>query len=671
MAYTFDPRFLEIPKCSSSQQPAEAQQQKLDELLAFIWSDQDHAAIKAQLLELVSEAQARLAADEGKKLPESGGSSGVSAAQWSEKQIVLICYGDHIRSRGPQKTPLQALGEFFREQFQDEVFSQLTVHLLPIYESPYKDGGFDIADPFVVNPKMGTWDDVRAIKEHFQVAVDFVANHLSVASEWFKRYLEDDPLFKDFFIGFDDETTVRRMEREALPKIYRPRPHNPFIPVKKPDGSTRWVYMTFSDHQADVNYQNPFVFLKMTEVLLFYILQGASMVRLDAIPYLWKEWGTSCAHRPRTHALVELTRLVGDLVNPSAKLLAESMEPLADSMRYLSTEEKTKAHLAYNFVPCGLIPHSLFTGDASVFQRNLLNFRPSGKGVNWAVVCGVTHDGSSVNPCRAPKSVAGETVLNEEQINGIGQYYTEHGYQELETRSALPAEHPHHIRADFIRHFKGIHHEKPRFVNYKTIIGEQGQPQKIVYEAITTYASLFDQDPEKIAGALGMALSLPGIPFVYLTLPFAVLNDFDYYLETGNPRELNRGRVWLEDLMKDVSDEKTLVCKVFTAYKRLLYLRASQPAFHPDGSLVPLYSDNKAIISYLRVSIDEKQSILVIQNVSSLKQAVTIELIDNVPETTTTCFDLISEQSLPVENHTLQFELQPFAIRWLECHTAY
>lgn len=639
----------------------DAQQAKLDELLAFIWPEQDQAALKAQLLELISEAHKRLSA-EGPAQQQTGSSE----SQWSEKQIVLICYGDHIRSRDPQKTPLQALGEFCREHFREEEFAQLTIHLLPIYTSPYKDGGFDIADPFAVNPNMGTWEDVRAIHQHFRVAVDFVANHLSIASDWFQRYMQDEPLYKDFFIGFDDEDAVRRLEKEALPQIYRPRPHNPFIPVQKPDGSTRWVYMTFSNHQADVNYENPFVFLKMTETLLFYVLQGAEMVRLDAIPYLWKEWGTPCAHHPKTHALVELTRLTVDLVNPKVKLLAESMEPLADSMRYLSTADKQKAHLAYNFVPCGLIPHSFLSQDATVFQRTLLDFLPPQQGVNWAVVCGVTHDGSSINPCRAPKSVQGEAVLNEAQIQAIGDYYTEHGFQELERRYQLDPNHAHHIRADFQEAFPERHHEKPRFVNYKTITDEQGQPQQIVYEAISTYASIFDQQPDRIVSAMAMALSLPGIPFVYLTLPFALLNDFNYYLETGNPRELNRGRVWLEDLLEGLEDEETLTYKVFSRYKEFLRLRASHPAFHPDAAIVSAAVENIAILSFLRESLDQTQRILIVQNVSAQDQQIEIDLSRHVQQDDKTCFDLLSGQSIALRNAHLSLTLAPYELRWLE-----
>ncbi|PIE31548.1 hypothetical protein CSA56_17950 [candidate division KSB3 bacterium] len=656
MDYTFDPRFLNIAKIHQQHElriTAE-QEKRLYSLIRFIWPEQDQQRIIAAMNALLLAAQKRLPA---RRNHEPTG--------WSEKQEVLICYGDHIRSNDPKISPLQALNIFCRDQFHEDVFSALTVHLLPIYTSPYKDGGFDITDPFAVNPDMGTWDDVRNLTQHFNVAVDFVANHLSVSSEWFKHYMQDDPLFQDFFIGVDDEEIVRDLEHNALPKIYRPRPHNPFIPVKKPDGSTRWVYMTFSDHQADVNYRNPFVFLKMTETLLFYLLHGVKMIRLDAIPYLWKEWGTPCVHHPKTHGIVELTRLTCDVVNPSVKLLAESMEPLADSQRYLSSGETQKAHLAYNFVPCGLIPHTLLTEDASIFQQKLHHFLPPGEEVNWAVVCGVTHDGSSINPCRTPQSIEGEAILDEDQINSVAAYYTDHGCQELAARCELPGDHPHAVPKNFEQTFIAKHGQKPRFVNYKTITDEQGQPQQIVYEAITTYASLFDQQPEKILAALGMALALPGIPFVYLTLPFAKLNDFAYYLETGNPRELNRGRVELEELLQDLRDETTLTFQVFTTYKEFLKVRASCSAFHPNGTLIPVRSESKSLISFLRLSPDNTQRILITQNVSSAPQTIDLSLPERCAGLTT-AHDLMLEESLQLQNRVLSLEFQPFAIRWFD-----
>ena len=660
MAYSFDQRFWDVPviETAAAQQPGKTEQQRRDALLAFIWPDYDQAALRAQFSNLLIEAQKRLS-------PEFIESD----SGWSEEELVYICYGDHLRSRDPEIHPLQVLNTFFQTQFPADVFSRLTVHLLPIYTSPYKDGGFDITDPFAVNPKMGDWDDVRALRKNFRVAVDFVANHLSITSQWFRRYLRDDPAFQNFFIGFDNPDDVQNFQDVYLPKIYRPRPHNPLIPVLKPDGSPHWVYMTFSDHQADVNYANPFVFLKMLETLLFYVLHGVGMIRLDAIPYLWKEWGTTCAHHAKTHALVELFRLAVDLVNPGVKLLAESMEPLADSRRYLSDNECQKAHLAYNFVPCGLIPHTLLTGDASIFQQHLADFRPPGDGVNWAVVCGVTHDGSSMNPCRAPKSIQGTAILDEAHINTVADYYTKHGEQELESRIRLDADDPHAIAPDYVEQFTKLFRERPRFVNYKIIIDEQGQAHHIVYEAISTYGSLFNRQPDAIVAALSMALALPGIPFVYLTLPFARVNDFNYYAQTGNPRELNRERLILEDLLADLDNSDTLTAQVFAKYHRFLTLRVTCPAFHPNAELIPVAVDNSAILAFIRASRDDAQRILVVQNVSAEHQQIRLPLHGLLPVFENQCHDLLSGEMVVMDTQQhVYLDALPFEGYWIELY---
>lgn len=660
MNYSFESRFLNCPVQNTAPTPqtGTAEQQRRNDLLASIWPDHDQDNLRTQFSELILEAQKRLA-------PEFLESDN----QWSEQELVYICYGDHIRSRNSDMSPLQALKKFFQTHFPSDIFSRLTVHLLPIYTSPYKDGGFDITDPFAVNPTMGTWEDVRALRRHFRVAVDFVANHLSITSEWFRRYLHDDPLFQEFFLGFDHPDEVEQFKRDILPKIYRPRPHNPLIPVMMPDGSPRWVYMTFSDHQADVNYANPFVFLKMLETLLFYILQGANMVRLDAIPYLWKEWGTACAHHPKTHALVQLFRLTVDMVNPGVKLLAESMEPLADSRRYLSDDTQEKAQLAYNFVPCGLIPHTLLTNDASIFQQHLPDFRPPSEGVNWAVVCGVTHDGSSMNPCRAPKSAPGDPVLDETQITAVAEYYTKHGEQELESRMRLPDDHPMAVAADYVERFVKRHGERPRFVNYKTLVDDRGQAHQIVYEAISTYGSLFDQQPERVVAALSMALALPGIPFIYLTLPFARLNDFAYYAQTGNPRELNRERLVLEDLLEDLEQADTLTATVFSTFKRFLSLRVACPAFHPDAPLIPIDVENPAFLAFIRASLDNSQRILVVQNVSNTHQQMTLPLQGLLPAFEDQCYDLLSGDAVLMDTQqNVYIDALPYEANWVQLY---
>jgi sucrose phosphorylase len=194
----------------------------------------------------------------------------------------------------------------------------------------------------------------------------------------------------------------------------------------------------------------------------------------------------------------------------------------------------------------------------------------------------------------------------------------------------------------------------------------QGRPQQIVYEAISTYASLFDHNPDKVVAALAMALGLPGIPFVYCTSPFATLNDFQYYLETGNPRELNRGRVVLEELQERFQDQNSLSYKVFSRYKTFLKLRVSHPAFHPEAELLPVDPGNPAIIAFLRRSLDKTQTVLLLHNVSSSEQAVECGLPQNLTKPVQACKDLLDEKILTVDSQQICMKLTPWEIRWLD-----
>lgn len=670
MTYPFDRQFLKTPVCrklSDQRLAADISGRTgllVDRIWAEIWAKDppdiiDRATFMDYLSEIIVESKKRLT--DTYLLSDTG---------FSEKDMVLIAYGDHIRSEKRNISPLRALGEFCRRQFFETEFQQLMIHLLPVYASPYRDGGFDVSDPFSINREMGTWEDIHFIRRYFLFALDFVANHMSVASDWFQKYLAEDPLYRSFFIGFENEKSARNFENRDLPKIRRPRSHNPLIPVKKPNGATQWVYMTFSDHQADVNYRNPFVFLKMSEIILFYILQGAGMIRLDAIPYLWKQWGTSCVHHPTTHLLIQLFRSICESVNPGVKLLAESMEPLADSRKYLSTKMKKKAHIAYNFVPCGLIPHTLLTEDATVFMKHMPSMIPESTDEHWAVVCGITHDGSSLNPCRTSADGSEQEILSEQQIENIGRYYFQCGMGDINRRCRYAPDDPAYIAPGFIHRFRQTHGKDPDFVNYKSVTAADGEKKSEVYEVISTYASLFTGNPDKIIAALSMALPLPGVPFIYLTALFALSNDYNRYLQFGNPRELNRGRIDLETILEMLvnSPQNKLAYQVFSKIKQLMKIRLSRPEFHPHGSLIPISTTDSAVLSYIRTDIKKLKMIWVVQNVSCRRVISQLDMDkpdnDMLETEGKQWFDLISETSIPDSGKIMELKLEPWALKW-------
>ena len=129
---------------------------------------------------------------------------------------------------------------------------------------------------------------------------------------------------------------------------------------------------------------------------------------------------------------------------------------------------------------------------------------------------------------------------------------------------------------------------------------------------------------------------------------------------------MNRGRVWLEDLLERLADEETLTYKVFTRYKAFLRLRASHPAFHPDASIVSAAVENNAYSSFLRESLDQTRRVLIVQNVSAQEQQIEIDLSRHVQQDDKTCFDLLSGQTLALRNAHLPLTLAPYGVRWIE-----
>jgi len=130
---------------------------------------------------------------------------------------------------------------------------------------------------------------------------DGVFNHASSRSRWFQRFLNGRPGYEDFFVAF---TTKDAIDPDYLRLILRPRTSDLLTPFRTINGM-RYVWTTFSPDQVDLNFRNPRVLMRVVEILLSYVRRGADVVRLDAVTYIWRELGTSCAHLTETHALVK------------------------------------------------------------------------------------------------------------------------------------------------------------------------------------------------------------------------------------------------------------------------------------------------------------------------------------------------------------------------------
>jgi len=249
---------------------------------------------------------------------------------FSQEDVVLITYGDSLLREG--EVPLVTLHNFASNYMKDAIS---TIHFLPFF--PYSsDDGFSVMDFLAINPELGSWDDVVTIGQDFQLMFDYVVNHFSSQGEWFQNYLAGKEGYVDFAVEVDPATD--------LSQVTRPRSLPLLSEYKKHDGSTVHLWTTFSADQIDFDFKSLDVLEKMIEVLLFYVQQGATILRLDAIAYLWKEIGTSCIHLSQTHDMVKLFRALLDLVAPDVIIITETNVPHEENISYFG-DGCDEAHL--------------------------------------------------------------------------------------------------------------------------------------------------------------------------------------------------------------------------------------------------------------------------------------------------------------------------------------
>nr|MCU0540340.1 alpha-amylase family glycosyl hydrolase [Desulfobacterales bacterium] len=301
--------------------------------------------------------------------------------RFSEADLVLITYGDMVRGKG--KSPLSALHAFVNTYNRGAV---TTIHLLPFF--PFSsDRGFAVVDFKRVDPTLGTWEDIREKKKHYDLMFDAVLNHCSARSEMFREYLNDNPRYRDFFIAYASPDELTADQRR---KIFRPRTTDILTRFDTLRGP-RHVWTTFSADQIDFNFRNPAVLLQIIDGLLFYVRQGADILRMDAVTYIWAEPGTECVHLPETHEVVKLIRDVMEAAASGVALLTETNVPHADNVSYFG-DGTDEAHMVYNFALPPLVLHTFYRADATAFSRWAAGLRAPSPTTTFFNILD-THDG--------------------------------------------------------------------------------------------------------------------------------------------------------------------------------------------------------------------------------------------------------------------------------------
>ena len=479
--------------------------------------------------------------------------------RWSEKDIILITYGNSIQTA--DETPLDTLATFLRERLTGVVNS---VHILPFF--PYSsDDGFSVIDYYQVNSDWGDWSDVAKVAQNFDLMIDLVINHCSRENLWFVDYIGNHQPYCDYFIEVDPETDVSM--------VTRPRNTPLLTPVHTHRG-VRHVWATFSEDQIDLNFANPDVLLEFMRIYLFYIEQGARFIRLDAVAFLWKQLGTNCLHLKQTHEAVKLLRDVINYVAPEVVMITETNVPVKENLSYFG--ESDEAHMVYQFGLPPLVLHALNRGNASFLTDWADDIPVLPEGCSYLNFT-ASHDGIGVRPV--------EGILPEREVQDlIDSMHRFGGFVSMKANSD-GSESPYEINITLFDACMGTrrgvdHHQVPRFLCSQAIM-----------------------------------LAMQGIPAVYIHSLTASPNDLDHVEQTGRTRSINR-RIWdKNELEYLLGNPVTHQAEVFTALTRMIRIRRDQKAFNPDARQ-DVIKINTDLFILKRTSTDGEQRIYAISNVT-------------------------------------------------------
>lgn len=564
--------------------------QRIDSHLEKIFPG-DIVPIRERILELLTRYAEQLPA--------------INAYEWSEKDVVLITYGDTILQEGDR--PLHTLQKFLHRYLRDTINS---VHILPYY--PFSsDDGFSVIDYRAVNPELGDWEDIRNIADEFRLMSDLVINHVSRESLWFANYVADHAPHNRYFIELDPETDVSM--------VTRPR-NTPLMAKVNTYRGVRYVWATFSEDQIDLDFSNPDVLLEFIDILLLYVKHGTRYVRLDAITYLWKQLGTHCVHLPQTHEVVKLLRTVLDLVAPGVLLLTETNVPHEENISYFGDGDE--ANMVYQFALPPLTLYTLNRGNAKVLSdwaAGLPSLPEHCTFFNFTA----SHDGIGVR--------AIEKLLSPQEVEDL---------------------------IDSMHRFGG-------FVSMKANADGSATPYEInisMFDALQGTRRGADQwQVARHLCAQAMKLAFQGIPGIYIHNFTATPNDLRGVEITGRTRSINRRKWQLDELESLLQAPNTSTHEVFYGLQRLVQIRCGESCFHPNNPQ-RVIDAGRGVFALLRTDSRTGRRLLALHNVTSGVQSITLiddpELSDKVR-----WFDLIEQQD--IEDILPMHRLQPYQVMWL------
>ena len=478
------------------------------------------------------------------------------------------------------------------------------VHVMPILKCPRgaDDGGYAVSDFHNVDPRVGSLEDVRELatdmhKRDMLLTLDVVVNHVSDQHEWASRARAGDERYMDYFYIFK-ERDVPDMFEETMLEIF---------PETSPENFTwneemqHWVMTVFHDYQWDLNYSNPVVFIEMIDIILFWANQGADIVRLDAVAFLWKKIGTTCQNLHEAHLILQLMKDCCQVTAPGVLFIAEAIVAPVEIIKYFGEDAiiAKECEIAYNATFMALLWDAVATRNANLLNQGLRS---------------------------QPDKLDRATWLNYVRCHDdIGL-----GFDDADINRAGYDPHPH--RNFLVDYFTGVYpgsdaRGHPFAQNAKTgdarIAGSLASLAGLEVAIESNDDAAIERAVRVILMLHSMILSYGGIPLLYYGDEVGTLNDLRFLQDQSkadDKRWMNRPRIDWEKL-EQRSNHGSVEQRIFDGLRNMIAVRKVTPAFADFNNRELLDVDNEHLFVFLRTHLENStEKVLVVANFDANSQ---------------------------------------------------
>ena len=455
------------------------------------------------------------------------------------------------------------------------------VHLMPFLDTtPGKsDGGYAVKDFRRVRPDLGSMEDLNVLARDchargINLCMDFVMNHTSEDHEWARRARAGEGEYMSRYFFFDNPREPLEYEK-TVPQVF---------PTTAPGNFTwledcgHYVMTTFYPYQWDLNYRNPRVFNEMMYNFLYLANRGIDIIRIDAVPYIWKELGTQCRNLQQVHTIVRMMRMIAEIVCPGVLLLGEVVMEPAKVVPYFGTVDKPECHMLYNVTTMASTWNTVATRDTALLRSQLEK------------VFALPKDYVFLNYLRCHDDI------------GWGL-----DYAMLAERGMGEREHKQYLN-DYFRGLAGWSNSRGELYNDDPVTGD-ARLCGTTASLCGLEKALAEGDSAAVEAAIRYIVTLhaymfmqSGIPMLYSGDEIGQLNDYSYHddpMKADDSRYLHRGRMnWANAARIDFSG--SVEEKIFSQLSALETMRRSEIACSSEAEAKVLDIEDPAVLGIQR-----------------------------------------------------------------------